>query len=119
MSLSLPKRAKGSKCLISFRWKNEIRHLLTFARFGSDNDIRDNGDVDTSPRVGVKDSGEFDKIGVSQNGQTFTHHPTTGFCFADLEPIPNFDEFKQFVIECHKKILHLNFASYDIVVGID
>src|SRR5690625_552263 len=105
--------------MVTFRWKNEIRHLLTFARFGSDNDIRDNGDVDTSPRVGVKDSGEFDKIGVSQNGQTFTHHPTTGFCFADLEPIPNFDEFKQFVIECHKKILHLNFASWDIVVGID
>ncbi|MBU5594374.1 hypothetical protein KQI76_04280 [Amphibacillus sp. MSJ-3] len=105
--------------MVTFRWKNEIKLLLTFARFGSGEDIRDNGDVDTSPRIAVSDSGEFSKIGLSQNGQTFTHHPTTGFCFADLEPIPNFDEFKQFVIDCHKKILHLNFASWDIVIGED
>ena len=105
--------------MVTFRWKNEIHHLLTFARFGSNNDIRDNGDVETSPRIGVTDSGEFFKVGVSQNGQTFTHHPSTGYCFADLEPIPNFDEFKQFVIDCHKRILHLNFASWDIIVGVD
>src|SRR5690625_7483476 len=69
--------------------------------------------------LGLSDSGEFYNIGLNNNGENFTHHPTTGFCFADLDPIPNFDEFKQFVIDCHKKILHLNLASWDIVVGVD
>lgn len=105
--------------MVTFRWKNEIRYLLAFARFGSNNDVRDNGSVDISPRIGISDSGEFFKLGLSQNGQTFTHHPTTGFCFADLEPIPNFDEFKQFVIDSHKSILHLNLVSWDIIVGVD
>lgn len=105
--------------MVTFRWKNEIKYLLAFARFGSNDDIRDNANVDTSPRVGISDTGEFFHIGISHTGQRFTHHPSTGFCFADLKPIPNFDEFKQFVIDCHKKILHLNFISWDIVVGID
>ena len=105
--------------MVTFRWKNEVRYLLTFVRFGSNNDIKDNGGDGNSPRLGVTDTGEFYQVGISQNGEKFTHHPTTGFCFADLKPIPNFDEYKQFVIDCHKKILHLNIASWDIVVGVD
>jgi len=105
--------------MVTFRWKNEIRYLLAFARFGSDDDIRDNGSVDISPRLGITDSGDFFDIAISQNGQTFTHHPTTGFCFADLEPIPNYDEFKQFVVDSHKDFLHLDLVSWDIAVGLD
>ena len=105
--------------MVTLRWKNEIRLLMAFARFGNNNDIRDNGHVDISPCLSVSDSGEFSKIAVSKSGETYTHHPTTGYCFADLEPIPNFDEFKQFVFNSHKNILHLNFISWDIAVGVD
>ncbi|QDI91603.1 hypothetical protein EPH95_10860 [Salicibibacter halophilus] len=107
--------------MVTFRWKNEIRYLLAFARFGSNNDIRDNAGAGsgTDVRVGVTDSGEFLNVAVSQHGQTYTHHPTTGYCFADLGFIPNFDEFKQFVKDCHKSILHLDFISWDIAMGSD
>src|SRR5699024_3024098 len=102
--------------MVTFRWKNEIRYLLAFARFGSNDDIRDNASVGISPRLGITDAGNFLDVAISQNGQTYTHHPTTGFCFADLEPIPNYDEFKQFVIDRHKEFFHLDFVSWDIAV---
>lgn len=105
--------------IVTFRWKNEVRYLLAFARFGSNDDVRDNASVDDSPRIGITDSGEFFDFGISQDGQKFTHHPTTGYCLADLEPIPNYDEFKQFVIEHHKNFLHLDLVSWDIAVGLD
>lgn len=105
--------------MITFRWKNEIRYLMAFARFGSNGDIRDNATVDISPRVGVKDNGEFFEYGVSQNLEKFTHHPTTGYDISKLEPIPNYDEFKQFVINRHKNLLHVDVVSWDIAVGVD
>ncbi len=105
--------------MVTFRWKNEIRYLLAFARFGSDGDIRDNANVESSPRVGVKDNGEFFEYGLGQSGEKFTEHPTTGFKIADLQPIPNYEEFKQFVKDTHKNFLHLDFVSWDIAVGAD
>ncbi|WP_227002811.1 sugar-transfer associated ATP-grasp domain-containing protein [Salicibibacter kimchii] len=107
--------------MVTFRWKNEIRYLLAFARFGSNNDIRDNAGAHSGVdvRLGVTDSGEFFNLAVSQYGQTYTHHPTTGYCFADLEPIPNFDEYKRFVKDCHKNIFHLNLISWDIAIDYD
>ncbi|MCD2137383.1 sugar-transfer associated ATP-grasp domain-containing protein [Salinicoccus halitifaciens] len=105
--------------MVTFRWKNEIRYLLAFARFGSDGDIRDNANVESSPRVGVKDNGEFFEYGIGQSGEKFTEHPTTGFKIADLQPIPNYEEFKQFVKDTHKNFLHLDFVSWDIAVGVD
>ncbi|MCE7791765.1 hypothetical protein K8O68_04885 [Salipaludibacillus sp. CUR1] len=108
--------------MVTFRWKNEIRYLLAFARFGSDNDIRDNAGASDGAdgiRVGIDESGKFFKTAISKHGQLYTHHPTTGFCFADLEPIPNFDEYKQFVKDCHKNILPHNIISWDIAMGAD
>lgn len=105
--------------LVTFRWKGEIRLLLAFARFGNNNDIRDNGHVDVSPCLGINDKGEFKNIAFSKSGKTFTHHPTTGFDFSKMPAIPNFDEFKEFAFASHKNILHLNFISWDIAMGSD
>lgn len=105
--------------MVTFRWKNEIRYLMAFARFGSNGDIRDNATVDISPRVGVKDNGEFFEYGVSQDLEKFTHHPTTGFDMSRLKHIPNYEEFKQFVIDRHKNLLHVDVVSWDIAVGVD
>lgn len=105
--------------IVTFRWKGEIRYLFAFARFGINNDIRDNATVDLSPAVGITDSGEFFEVGINKGGQTFTHHPTTNFCFADLNPIPNYEEFKQFIKDSHKKFIHLDIISWDIAVGLD
>lgn len=105
--------------MLTFRWKGEIKYLLAFARFGSNDDIRDNASVDVSPRVGIKDSGEFFEFGLSQNLEKMTQHPTTGFKMSDLEPIPNYEEFKQFVKDSHKNMLHVDLVSWDIAVGSD
>ena len=105
--------------IVTFRWKGEIRYLFAFARFGINNDIRDNATVDLSPAVGITDSGDFFDVGINKDGQTFTHHPTTNFCFADLNPIPNYEEFKQFIKDSHKDFIHLDIISWDIAVGLD
>lgn len=105
--------------IVTFRWKGEIRYLLAFARFGINNDIRDNATVDLSPAVGITDSGEFFDIGINKDGQILTHHPTTNFCFADLNPIPNYEEFKQFIKDSHKDFIHLDIISWDIALGLD
>jgi|SRR5690625_183443 len=104
--------------MVTLRWNNKIRYLLAYARFGSENEIRDNVGIN-GIRLGISDSGVFHNIGIDKDGKMYTHHPTTDFCFANLDPIPNFDSFKQFVIETHKNILHLDFISWDIVVGSD
>src|SRR5690625_2466575 len=81
--------------MVTFRWKNDINYLLAYGRFGSDGDIRDNADSNIDTRIGVKDNGEFFDFALNQNGERFTEHPTTGFKFSDLKPIPNYDEFIQ------------------------
>src|SRR5699024_3126733 len=105
--------------MVTFRWKNDINYLLAYGRFGSDGDIRDNADSNIDTRIGVKDNGEFFDFALNQNGERFTEHPTTGFKFSDLKPIPNYDEFIQFVKDSHKNFLHLDIVSWDIAVGKD
>ncbi|WP_434120958.1 sugar-transfer associated ATP-grasp domain-containing protein [Salinicoccus roseus] len=104
--------------MVTFRWKGEIRYLLTFARFGANNNVLDNtshGGVS----IGVKDNGEFMDKALDRSFKVHETHPTTGFPFKDMEPVPNFDTFKQYVIDLHKNILHHDFLSWDIVVGAD
>ncbi|SOC41206.1 sugar-transfer associated ATP-grasp domain-containing protein [Salinicoccus kekensis] len=103
--------------MVTFRWKGEIRYLLAYVRIGSNGDIRDNGDTDTDPRVGVKDNGEFFDFALSHDGKKHFEHPTTGFKFSELKPIPNYDEFIQYVKELHENFLHLDIVSWDIAVG--
>ncbi|WP_271397014.1 sugar-transfer associated ATP-grasp domain-containing protein [Salinicoccus roseus] len=104
--------------MVTFRWKGEIRYLLTFARFGANNNVLDNtshGGVS----IGVKDNGEFMAKALDRRFKVHDTHPTTGFPFKDMKPVPNFDKFKQYVIDLHKNILHHDFLSWDIVVGAD
>lgn len=105
--------------MVTLRWKNEIKYLLAYVRIGSNGDIRDNGDTDTDPRVGIQDNGEFFDFGLSHEGKKFSEHPTTGFKFSELKPIPNYEEFIQFVKDSHKNFLHLDLVSWDIAVGKD
>jgi len=104
--------------MVTFRWKNEIRYLLTFARFGADNSVRDNAGTG-GLCIGITDSGEFMDFAIGEDCQVYTHHPTTNYDFTQHSQIPNFESFKQFVIDLHKDILHHDFVSWDIAVGLD
>lgn len=104
--------------MVTFRWENEIRYLLTFSRFGANNEVKDNAGAG-GVCVGVTDSGKFMDVAVDENGIVHTHHPSTNYSISDLDQIPDFDKFKKFVIDLHKDILHHDFISWDIAVGLD
>lgn len=104
--------------MVTLRWKGEIRYLLTFAKIGANGKVLDNtssGGVS----IGVKDNGEFMKTALDRSFKIHETHPTTGYPFKDMGTIPNFDQFKQYVIDLHKNILHHDFVSWDIAVGAD
>lgn len=104
--------------MVTFRWKNEIKYLFAFARFGVDHDVKDNA-ATGGVSVGVKDNGKFMNFAIDKNRKIHTHHPTTQFDFSKLDPIPNYDRFKQYIIDLHRDILHHDYVSWDIAVGLE
>lgn len=104
--------------MVTLRWKGQIHYLLTFARFGSNNSVMDNAGAG-GVCVGVSDTGEFLDVAIDEHCKTHTSHPTTGFEFKNLGKIPNFEKFINFVKDLHTQILHHDFVSWDIAVGID
>ena len=104
--------------MYTMRWNNEVFYISSLARYGVDNDVKDNMGAG-GLCLGIKDSGEFYDVALDDRMQTYTHHPTTGVCFADLEPLPDFEGIKQFSVDCHKNILHLNYISWDIAIRED
>ena len=104
--------------MVTFRWKNEIKYLLTFARFGAHGEIKDNAGTG-GVCVGVNQKGEFLDVAVDEHANTYTHHPSTGFKFSEMKAIPNFDDFKSYVIDLHKNVLHHDLISWDIAVDVN
>lgn len=104
--------------MVTFRWKGEIHHLLTYARIGVNGDVRDNSAAG-GICVGVKDDGEFFDYAIDKNLDIYKEHPTTHFSFSDMKTIPNYDKFKEYVVKLHENVLHHDFVSWDIIVGQD
>ncbi|MFD1607232.1 sugar-transfer associated ATP-grasp domain-containing protein [Oceanobacillus luteolus] len=104
--------------MVTLRWKNEIHYLLTFARFGADNSVKDNAGTG-GLCIGVNDNGEFLDFAIDESCNIYTKHPTTNYNFEDHAKIPEFEKYKNFVKDLHKKILHHDFVSWDIAVGVN
>ena len=102
--------------MVTLRWNDEIHYLTTFARFGANKSIKDNAGHG-GLAVGISEKGEFNDFAIDKEAVVYDKHPTTGFKFKDLEKIPNFSTFIDFVKTLHKKVLHHNFVSWDIAVG--
>ncbi|MCR6112305.1 hypothetical protein HXA35_18395 [Bacillus sp. A301a_S52] len=102
--------------MVTFRWKKEIRYLLTFARFGAHGAVNDNAGTG-GVCCGVTDAGEFMDIAIDEHTNVYTNHPSTNYSFKEKAVIPNFDNFKKFVMNLHKEIIHHDFVSWDIAVG--
>lgn len=104
--------------MVTLRWNNEIKHLLTFARFGCHGKSTDNAGTG-GLCVGITETGEFMKTAVDKDAIIYSHHPTTNYHFDGKARVPNFEYFKEFVVSLHKDILHHDFVSWDIAVGMD
>lgn len=105
--------------MVTFRWKGKIQHLLTYARFGGGNNVKDHA-IHGGVSVSVDDDGVLGDYGLDTYLRVHTHHPTTNFSFKDNKiQIPNYKYFIEFVENLHKNILHHDFVSWDIAVGID
>ncbi|CAM4281750.1 sugar-transfer associated ATP-grasp domain-containing protein [Lacicoccus alkaliphilus] len=103
--------------MVTLRWNNKIHNLYTFARFGVGNDVKDNAQQG-GLIVGVEDDGHFKPFGVSNYEKVYAH-PTTDVELSELGRIPNYELFKQTVRDLHEKILHHDYLSWDIVIGVD
>jgi len=103
--------------MVTLRWEQEIINIYTFARFGVNNDVKDNaGSGGLS--VGVQKSGKFMDYGIQDNQKVLTH-PTTNMKISDFGMIPNYDTFLTFAKDLHKEIIHHDYISWDIAVGED
>ncbi|HLS70263.1 MAG TPA: sugar-transfer associated ATP-grasp domain-containing protein, partial [Chitinophagaceae bacterium] len=101
--------------MVTLRWKGDIHYLLTFARFGANNSVKDNAGTG-GVCIGINEKGEFFDTAIDANACLHTIHPTTGYKFKSLTRIENFDTFKQFVIYLHHQVIHHDFISWDIAV---
>lgn len=104
--------------MVTQRWNNEIKYLQTFARFGSDNSVKDNAGAG-GVCIGVKENGEFLSFAIDEDCNVYEKHPTTNYSFSEMVSIPNFEKYITFVKDLHKDILHMDFVSWDIAVGED
>lgn len=103
--------------MVTLRWKGKIRHLLTYARFGGGNNVKDHA-IAGGVSVSVDNNGTLGRYGLDTYCNVHTHHPTTNYSFVDNTiQVPNYNEFKKFVINLHKNILHHDYVSWDIAVG--
>ncbi|MBU9722721.1 sugar-transfer associated ATP-grasp domain-containing protein [Bacillus alkalicola] len=104
--------------MLTFRWNNDITHLMSFLRIGIDGAINDNAGTG-GICIGVQDDGKLNSLAVDESGNKWLNHPTTNFSFQQETFIPNFQKFKEFVIDLHHDILHHDLVSWDIAVGDD
>ncbi|NDL60249.1 sugar-transfer associated ATP-grasp domain-containing protein [Phytoactinopolyspora mesophila] len=104
--------------MLTLRLGREIHHLLTFARFGANGRVNDNAGTG-GVCVGVQPDGSFMPQGFNEHAEVLTRHPTTGVSFAELEHIPNYRAFTEFVLGLHHDLQYYDLVSWDIAVGKD
>lgn len=91
--------------MVTLRWNNQVNYLMTYARFGANGEIKDNG-REGRIVVGVSREGKFSDSGMGDDAKIYKSHPTTGFNFSDFEDVPTFDKYIEFVKKLHNRILH-------------
>lgn len=104
--------------LVTFRWKDQIRVLLAFARFGVEGKMTDNaGTGGVCCRIGS--DGKMDDRAIDEYGTTHLRHPTSGYEFSECAYVPNYDQMCREAIELHKRIFHSDIVSWDFATNVD
>lgn len=102
--------------MVTFRWQNEIRVLMAFARFGRDGKLTDNAGTG-GLCCGIDREGRLNDTAVDGTGTVYSRHPTSGYSFADRISIPNYDCICKLALDLHKQIFHFDLVSWDFAIG--
>lgn len=101
--------------VLTFRWKNEIIDLMSFARFGTQGKITDNygtGGV----CCGIDEYGRLYPDALDINCNRITSHPTTGYEFGGSAKIPQFQNVLEKAKSLHERIFHFDLISWDFAI---
>lgn len=102
--------------LVTFRWHDDIRLLLSFARFGTGGNITDNAGTG-GVCCGIGEDGRLHATAVDEHGTVHAQHPTTGYAFDNRIVVPNYEQICQQALALHQKIFHFDLVSWDFAVG--
>jgi Sugar-transfer associated ATP-grasp len=102
--------------LLTFRWNDTVRVLMSFARFGTNARVNDNAGTG-GVCCGIDENGRLNDIAVDEYGRRYVAHPSTGYSFGKLSCIPNFDAIRRHVVTLHEQVPHFDLVSWDIAVG--
>jgi hypothetical protein len=102
--------------MVSFRWKNEIRVLMAFARFGRGGMLTDNAGTG-GLCCGIDRHGKLNDTAVDSAGIHYARHPTSGYRFAERISIPDYDNICKLALHLHGQLYHFDIVSWDFAIG--
>ena len=102
--------------MVTFRWNNDIRVLMSFARFGTRGNLTDNAGTG-GVCCGIGEQGQMNGTAVDEHGTVYQHHPTSGYDFGARAVVPHYDDMCQHAIALHRRIRHFDIVSWDFAVG--
>ncbi len=101
--------------LVTFRWHDTIRVLLSFARYGNGGSLIDNAGAG-GVCCGINEKGQLYPIAVDMYGKQYRKHPSTGYDFRNQPIIPGYDKICEYGIRFHRNIYHLDIVSWDFTI---
>ncbi|MCC5908442.1 MAG: hypothetical protein JJU13_19650 [Balneolaceae bacterium] len=100
--------------IYTIRLQNKIHNLSSVMKFGGNGDTADN--TNNGYLRGVNEDGSLRAIIYDRKLSPVERHGTTGFDFQKLKNIPAFEEALLLCKKSHEKILHLDFAGWDVAI---
>lgn len=100
--------------VITFRWRNTIRHIPAILRMGRNNSIIDNACAG-GIYIAVDDDGSLHDTAFTEYGLKFKKHPDTNVVFGGLR-IDLFPEVLKKAIQIHHSIPQLGIINWDFSI---
>lgn len=98
--------------IMTYRFKDEIVHLMSRLRIGMEGQIIDQGGYN----AGILKDGTIRIPVVDSKMKKYRHHKETGISFQG-EKIPSFDKAVEFCKKAHKRLIHFDIVSWDVAIN--
>jgi hypothetical protein len=101
----------------TIRVNNEIHDLLHLLKLGAGKEITDN--AKQGYLIGLNNDGTINSKTYDRKFNTAEIHPTTGYEFNKIKKVPGFPEAIELCKSLHEKVIHLDFAGWDVAISKD